>query len=104
MIFVPRTFSRHCETSRRFFGSSNKYPVGRQIIGIMPCQEDNDEDESFKRNKEDLKSNATHVYVYGTAEFFLQLNTVIECNNCDIDVYILILVRLSARSLLTTHQ
>ena len=44
----------------------------------MPCQEDNDEDESFKRNKEDLQSNATHVYVYGTAEFFLQLNTVIS--------------------------
>ena len=52
----------------------------------MPCQEDNDEDESFERNKRDLQSNATHVYVYGTAEFFMQLNSVVECNNCDIDV------------------
>ena len=50
----------------------------------MPCQEDNDEDESFERNKRDLQSNATHVYVYGTAEFFMQLNAV-EFNDCDMD-------------------
>ena len=53
----------------------------------MPCQEDNDEDESFERNKRDLQSNATHVYVYGTAEFFMQLNAV-EFNDCDMDFYL----------------